>query len=187
MRWPIAILLSLSLFLSACGNQITGNVVKDTGSKAVLIIVSEEDYRAIDVDALKESIESGGPSVTVVYLAGNTSQETNLSDQSISDYDLVVLMTSIESDEAIAALRLAQATGKTIAAERMAPLVLAKAGMLRGKTVTVFPRDDAIAALEDAGAVYTSDPVVRDDGLITSSGVGPPQEFGSAIIEALGG
>ena len=73
--------------------------------------------------------------------------------------------------------------GKKLAAICAAPLVLGRAGLLKGKRATCYP------GFEDelTGAELSTDAVVSDGGVITSRGPGTAMAFALAIIEDLKG
>jgi len=71
--------------------------------------------------------------------------------------------------------------GKIIAAICAAPIVLASAGLLKGKKVTSFPSyKDRLT-----GADYQEHTVVTDGNVLTSRGPGTALSFGLAIVERL--
>ncbi len=76
-------------------------------------------------------------------------------------------------------------SGKVVAAICHGPWVLASAGILRGRRVTSFfsIRDD----LENAGATWVDEPVVRDGNLITAQIPRDLPRFLQEIIAALAG
>lgn len=73
--------------------------------------------------------------------------------------------------------------GKVVGAICIAPVVLANAGILRGKRATVFP--DGKADLETNGAIYTGNLVEVDGNIITGSGPEAAEKFGNQIVEML--
>jgi len=75
-------------------------------------------------------------------------------------------------------------SGAVVAAICHGSWMLASAGVIRGRKVTGAAqiRDD----LENAGAAYLDQPVVRDGNLITSRKPADLPEFCGAIVEALG-
>jgi protease I len=73
--------------------------------------------------------------------------------------------------------------GKIVGAICIAPVILARAGLLAGKKATVFP--DGQAALEQNGACYTGNPVEVDGLLITGNGPAAAAEFGRKTLELL--
>jgi protease I len=62
---------------------------------------------------------------------------------------------------------------------------LAKAGILKGKRVTVYPADFALAEIRRANATYVDEPVVVDGNLITAVGPEAAKEFGEQIVKML--
>jgi protease I len=74
-------------------------------------------------------------------------------------------------------------SGKLLTAICIAPTILARAGLLCDKKATIFP--DGIADLQNGGAQYQKELVVRDGAIITACGPEAAMEFGSVIIDAL--
>ena len=73
---------------------------------------------------------------------------------------------------------------KPVAAICIAPVTLAKAGVIRGKRVTASTR---FKTLKGAGGILTGKNVERDGLLITANGPAAAEAFGHAIAAALGG
>ncbi|HEY8393057.1 MAG TPA: DJ-1/PfpI family protein [Capillibacterium sp.] len=73
--------------------------------------------------------------------------------------------------------------GKVVAAICIAPVILARAGVLRGKRATVFP--DGVPELKKAGAIYTAQRVERDGRIITGNGPEAAEAFGQEILGQL--
>ena len=69
--------------------------------------------------------------------------------------------------------------GKLVSAICAAPSVLGQAGLLDGKKATSYPG----FADKMTGCTYLEEPVVRDDNIITSRGMGTAIAFGLAIVE----
>ena len=71
--------------------------------------------------------------------------------------------------------------GKWVTALCAAPLVLAEAGILKGKKATIYP------GMEDelGDALFQEDRVVLDGNIITSRGPGTAMEFALALLEVL--
>jgi 4-methyl-5(b-hydroxyethyl)-thiazole monophosphate biosynthesis len=73
---------------------------------------------------------------------------------------------------------------KWVTAICAAPLVLAKAGILKGKRVTSYPTEKQNEIYKDA--VYLEDLVVKDGKIITSRDVGTVLDFAYTLVDALG-
>lgn len=82
-------------------------------------------------------------------------------------------------------VKLAFAQNKLVAAGCNAPVVLARAGVLKGRRATVFPDIDNIRELEYAGAVYANEPFVVDGNIITSRDLIALKDFAKAIAQVL--
>jgi protease I len=114
--------------------------------------------------------------------------DLRLADARGSDYDAIVFAggtgVDVDDPEAHRITQEAVAEAKVVAAICIAPVLLAKAGVVEGKRVTAATQ---WSALEKAGAiVVTSGNVVRDGLLVTANSPGGAREFGETIVAALG-
>ena len=78
--------------------------------------------------------------------------------------------------------------GKILAAICIAPVILAKAGVLEGKKATVWSSvmdKKPIHILEENGAEYQDKPVVQDGKIITAHGPAAAQLFAETIIKTI--
>lgn len=73
--------------------------------------------------------------------------------------------------------------GKVFGAICIAPVILANAGLLKGKKATVFP--SGAEALKKGGAVYTGENVVVDGKLITGRGPEAAKSFAEELVKML--
>ncbi len=77
---------------------------------------------------------------------------------------------------------------KVLAAICIAPEILAKAGVLKGKKATVWSSSidqDPVEFLKNEGAEYVEEPVVVDGKIVTGNGPEAATEFGQKIVEVL--
>lgn len=72
---------------------------------------------------------------------------------------------------------------KIIAAICIAPVTLAKAGILKGKKATVYPSESS--QLLECGVDLVNKNVVTDDKIITANGPDAAEEFAKTIIDHL--
>ena len=80
--------------------------------------------------------------------------------------------------------------GKILGAICVAPMILAKAGVLNGKKATVWSspmNKNPIKVLKENGAVYEDDTVVVDGKIITGNGPLSADQFGQTVVEVLTG
>jgi protease I len=76
-------------------------------------------------------------------------------------------------------------SGKVVAAICLAPAVLARAGILKGKKATYYESPASFREMKIGGAVLTNAPVVKDGRIITANGPTASQAFADAIVKAL--
>ena len=76
-------------------------------------------------------------------------------------------------------------SGKVIAARCVAPVVLARAGILKGKKATHFESPVAFRAVKAGGAVITNAPVVKDGRIITANSPAASKTFAEAVVQVL--
>lgn len=108
------------------------------------------------------------------------------------EFDMIVLpggmpgTTHLGNDSRIIALlqKMARENRYTCAI-CAAPIVLAEAGLLAGKTATGYP--GGIDCMNLPETTFSADPVVRDGKVITSRGPGTAIDFALELIEVLAG
>ena len=80
-----------------------------------------------------------------------------------------------------------QSAGKTIAAIGIAPITLARSGVLKDRTATVYNDRAAVTELKSAGARHSFRSLVTDRGIITAAGADRAAAVAGAVARALGG
>jgi len=75
--------------------------------------------------------------------------------------------------------------GKVVAAIGIAPVALARAGVLKGRKATVFRDRTAVDWLRQAGAKYSFNGVVADRNTITAASSEQARAFGQAVANAV--
>lgn len=166
--------------------------------KKAVMIIAEKDFRDEELLQPKEILEKNGIEVKVAsttlkeakgVLGAKVKPDILVSDIKINDFDAVIFVGGAGSsqywDDPVAH-KLAQGAvnkDKIIAAICIAPVTLAKAGLLKGKRATVWSSESG--QLESAGADYTGEPVEKDGKIITAAGPFAGREFAEEIVEAL--
>lgn len=111
-----------------------------------------------------------------------------------SDFDAVVFvggpgcLKSLDNEESYNLAKETIAKNKILAAICISPVILARAGVLRGKKATVWTNSmdkSAIKILEQNGAIYQNKTVVVDGKIITADGPISAKEFGERIVGLL--
>ncbi|HEC60152.1 MAG TPA: DJ-1/PfpI family protein [Methylophaga sp.] len=113
-----------------------------------------------------------------------------LEDVMHDDFDMIVLpgglpgATYLNDDHRIhAILKRLNKSGKAIAAICAAPLVLAHAGLVNGKTIAHYP--EVLHSNEWPNVMLSDDAIVIDGNILTSRGPGTAMDFALTIIEYL--
>lgn len=76
-------------------------------------------------------------------------------------------------------------SGKGVAAICLAPVVLARAGILRGKKATCFPGPASSGEMKAGGAVLIDKGVVSDGRIVTANGPAAAARFAETFIRTL--
>ena len=152
------------------------NALKDAGAEPVVVSLPESDSKIRGF-----SSGSWGEEVAV---------DATLSDVSASDFHALLLPGGLMNPDRLRVFREAVdftrdffEDGKPVSAICHGPWLLAEADVLRGRNVTSFPsiRTD----LENAGANWTDEEVVVDQGLVTSRSPEDLPAFVDKVLEEL--
>ncbi|MDD5729587.1 MAG: DJ-1/PfpI family protein [Candidatus Omnitrophica bacterium] len=168
-------------------------------AKAVMIIASE-GFRDEELFKPKEVLERNSIEVKIAsttlnqakgVLGGKAKPDILLKDIDLKDFNGVIFIGGVGAsqywDDPVAH-KLAKetaASGKVIAAICIGPVILAKAGILKGKRATVWSTD--AGQLRFNGANYTGKDVERDGNIITAAGPFAAEQFGEELVKALRG
>ena len=166
--------------------------------KKAVFIIAPVNFRDEEFREPKGILEKAGVAVTVASstidiakgkLGLTVKPDILLKDVIAADYDAVVFIGGggaavyLDDPQAHRIAQEAQDQNKLLAAICVAPAILARAGVLKGKKATVFP-DDA-GELKANGVVYTGAAVEKDGQIITGSGPQAAVQFGQALAAAL--
>jgi len=167
----------------------------------VLLIIAPEDFRDEEYTEPRAAFEAAGYTVVVASLSLDVATgmlgtqvrpNLTLADVQVADYAAVVFIGGNgaviywDAPQAHRVAREAVEQGKVVGAICIAPVILARAGVLEGKEATVFDPEGLCAELEASGAICTTAPVHRDGRIITANGPQAATPFAEAIIKALG-
>lgn len=135
--------------------------------------------------SMKKGDELKGKKGTIAYTSHLAASEAN-----VSDYEAVIIPggqspAKLREDPAVIDfVRQAHERGIPIAAICHGPQVLAKAGILRGKTLTGY--SGIQEEIQQAGGTFVDKEVVVDGNLITSRGPQDEPAFIKETIDRLG-
>ena len=169
----------------------------DDGKKALLII--QEHFNASEYGEPRAMLEEMGATVAVAAssldeltaYAGEAKAQPDvlLTDVRGADYDVIVFVGgypySPDDPEMHRIAQEAVAGGKLVAGICNGVITMGRAGVLDGKQVTSLYHHPA-SELDGTGAILVFADVERDGLIISGNGPGASQEFGQAIVQALG-
>lgn len=187
------------LIFFICGLGITGYTQEEAGMKKVVMIIAQNDFRDEELFQPKEILEKAGIEVKVAstslnvakgMLGGTVRPDMLMSDINVSDFDAIVFIGGAgasqywNDDVAHKLARDAFNTNKIVAAICIAPVTLAKAGILNGRRATVWSTEAGQLRVI-GGAIYTGNDVERDGNIITAAGPFAASKFGDELVKAL--
>ena len=165
--------------------------------KRVLMIIAPENFRDEELLHTKEELERAKASVTIAstkttsargMLGATVKPDIKLEQVRVDDYDAVIFVGGSGSvvyfndSRALSIAREAFDKGKKTCAICYAPVILANAGVLKGRRATVC---DYVEMLEAGGATYTGRPVEVDGNIVTANGPKAARDFGRIVAKEL--
>ncbi|MCK5562048.1 MAG: DJ-1/PfpI family protein [Thermoplasmata archaeon] len=172
----------------------------DITGKRVIMIIAPQNFRDEELINTREEIERAGGAVTVAststdiatgMFGASAKPDIILDKVQIDKYDAVIFIggsgSEIYFDHTTAQqiAREAYSKNKLLTAICIAPSILAKANLLKGKRATVWAGDKYINILRSMGADYTGESVTQDGRIITANGPEAAREFGKTIVNNL--
>lgn len=166
--------------------------------KPVLLVIAPKDFRDEELFVTQTELERSG--ITTIIASsikgecfgskgGKAISVLSLDQINIKDYATIVFIGGMgcriffEDQKAITLAQKMHAAGCPIAAICIAPVILAKAGLLNHKKATVFSSE--IETIEALGAHYTGMDVTVDDNIITAYGPQSSLRFAKRIVEKI--
>lgn len=187
-------ILSLTLGVNVWGE----NGMKSAKGKKAVMIIAQNNFRDEELLKPKEILEKNGVAVTVAssslkestgMLGAKVKPDILFTTIKVSDFDAIVFVGgsgSMEYWDNTTAHKIATEANtakKTIGAICIAPVTLAKAGLLKNKKATTY--SSTINDIKACGAVYTGAEVEMDGNIVTASGPAAAQKFGETLVRAL--
>ena len=172
-------------------------------TKSRIAILSTNGFEQSELEVPRDKLKEAGAEVHVISPDGETitgwsgknwgndvTVDKGLKDISASDYDALVLPGGqINPDilrtkpEAVEFVKAMYNAGKVVAAICHGPWMLIEAGIAKGRKMTSYPsiRTD----VENAGATWHDEPVIADQGLVTSRNPDDLDDFSAKIMEVI--
>jgi len=170
-------------------------------TKKILMIAAPERFRDEEFFRPREVFEKYGYSTTVGSTqlgtakgvqGGEVKTDVLIDKVSADDFDAIVIAGGggskvyLWNNTALhKLLNEMHSKKKVIAAICISPVILAKAGLLKGKSATVFDAPDAVEEMKKAGAILIPKDVVVDGRIVTGSGPECSYEYGETVARML--
>lgn len=166
--------------------------------KRVAMIIAEDGFRDEELLQPKAILEKNGIEVKVAstslvqakgMLGAKIKPDILVNDIDVRDFDAIIFVGGIGAsqywDDPVAHQLAQNAFNQNhiVAAICIAPVTLAKAGILKGKRATVFSSE--ASELKQGGANYTARNVEKDGNIITASGPSAAGEFAEELVKVL--
>ncbi|HEX16254.1 MAG TPA: DJ-1/PfpI family protein [Deltaproteobacteria bacterium] len=164
----------------------------------ILMIIAPEGFRDEELRVPKAFFEGRGFQVTIASATKGEARgmfgmrvkpDIELKEADVTRYDAVVFVGGVgaqryfSNPEALRIAREAAQAGKVLGAICLAPGILARAGVLKGKRATVWASEGK--TLKAMGAKYTGRPVEVDGLIVTANGPQAAEVFARQILELL--
>jgi len=165
------------------------------------MIVAPREFRDEKFEEPKTILEREGIKVVVASTASGTARgmfgmqitpDITIEEVNPAEFDAVLIVGGLGSQTYLwdnsgvqRIVRYLNQRERLVGAICIFPVVLAKAGLLKGKKATVFRTAATINELEKGGAIISHDPVVVDGKIVTGRGPEAAREFGQKIAENL--
>lgn len=168
--------------------------------KKVVMIIAKDGFRDEEYLQPKEILTKAKVDVTTASSSKGTAKgmlsatqnvDITIDEIDVKNYDAVIFIGGSGATEYFdnsQAHKIAQDTisgKKILGAICIAPVTLAKAGVLKNKKATVFPSGSEIDEIKKYGGNYTGKKVEVDGNIITASGPEASKQFGEKILELI--
>lgn len=172
-------------------------------SGKVLFIIAPKNFRDEEYFEPKKILEAAGHKITTAStttdvcsgsLGASVRPDIAVKDVNEKQFDALLIVggpgSPVLADypEVLDLIKKFAAANKLVTAICMAPVILAKAGVLKGKKATVWNSPvyrKSVEMLNSGGAIFTQDKVVEDGSIITAFGPEVATLFGERIRGAL--
>jgi len=168
--------------------------------KKILFIIAQQNFSDEELTTPKQILDKEGAKTTVASITKDEARgmlglrvipDIAINNVNPNDFDALLIVGGTgtpklaEYPEVLNIIKRFDEQGKLIAAICVAPYVLARANIIKGKQVTAYPADFVLTEIRRVGATYIKNPVVVDGRLITADGPNSAKEFGESIVKVL--
>lgn len=169
----------------------------------VLMVIAPEQFRDEELfepvtlfrrEGIEYEIASTRRGIAHGMLGGKAEATLALNEAKPERYDGIVIVGGTGSEKYLWGsrelrdlLNVFAREGKVIAAICISPVVLGRAGLLKGKRATVFRTPDTLSELKSCGTIIGAEDVVVDGKVITANGPPAARRFAEEIVKSLKG
>jgi protease I len=169
-------------------------------ARSVLVFLPQQFFSNDEFDPVLRQLSSAGISVKVAAAETTAAVSTkrvlvnpdiSLAGARAADFAGIVLIggsgASLYWDDTLLQSRCREfaEANKVVAAIGIAPVTLARAGVLKGRRATVYRDRDAFGYLRQNGARLSSRELVVDRNIVTAANQGQARAFGRAVAAAV--
>ena len=170
-------------------------------TKLVLFVVAHEGYQPVEYATPKKLLEQSGykvvtasdkPGIATATDDSKTTVDIVLSKVNMDHYDGIFFvggsgtLQQLDNSTSYNLIKRANAVHKVIGAICIATRILAKSGVLTGKSATGWNGDNELNALyREYDVNYVHDDVVVDGTIITATGPSTAEEYGQNCLSLL--
>ncbi len=172
-------------------------------NKKALLIIAFRGFKDPEYFITKETLKEAGVEIktasnrkglAVGVDGGETNVDSVISEVDISSFDVIIFIGGpgclkfLDNEKSYTIIQETILKEKILAAICISPIILAKAGVLKNKKVTVWSSildRGPVKILEESGANYKSSPVVVDGKIITADGPSSVKIFSKEILRVL--
>jgi protease I len=165
----------------------------------VLFLVAPKDFQEEELEKPRKVFEAAGAEIVVASTvackaagsAGASVEAAGIMEFRPNDFAGAVVVGGPgaadlwENGIAQKFFRMAHGDGKPVGAFSLGVIFLAKAGLLEGKSATVWMTPDTLRALKDGGARYEKKPVVVAGNVATADGPASAETFANIFVELI--
>ncbi len=172
--------------------------------KWIAMVIAMRDFRDEEYFIPKNVFLNAGFEVVTAGLekgsalgvyGGVVETDIAVSDIELKDFDVVVFVGGSgalglsDNSDCLKLAKQAVADNKVVGAICIAPVILAKAGVLQGRSATVWQSamdKSGVKILKDKGCEFTEEAVVVDGRIITANSAEVALKFGEAVVRVCG-
>ena len=167
----------------------------------VLMVIAPEKFRDEEYSVPAAALQKAGISFDVAsqrrgtctgMLGGKVQAALSFEEVDPKSYDGILIVggggaqTYLWDDEVLREMvKYFRDSARVVAAICLAPVVLARAGILKGKKATFFNSPASFREMKAGGAILVDKPVVADSRIVTANGPAAAAEFAESFIRTL--